>query len=149
MEENKDFPAAVIDTSFLISALFSNYCDDESKNASIFIEEIINQNGQLFVPPLFWYEIENVLLTASKPKKDGSNARLTIEQTKKIIENLNNLPISTDILPDSYNRNQILTIAQENKLTYYDASYLELANRLRLPLKTFDSKLLQVLNIPT
>ena len=51
------------------------------------------------------------------------------------------LPIFTDVLPDGEIRQRIYTIAQEHNLSYYDASYLELAHRYNLSLKTYDEDL--------
>jgi len=40
----------------------------------------------------------------------------------------------------------VLALAERHQLTTYDASYLELAQRLGLPLATVDANLLQAAN---
>ncbi len=73
-------------------------------------------------------------------KKDGA-ARLTNTDVMDIMYDLQCLPIFTDVLPEAQIRQRIYTIAQEHNLSYYDASYLELAHRYNLPLKTYDEDL--------
>jgi predicted nucleic acid-binding protein len=52
------------------------------------------------------------------------------------------LPIDVD--PESCDRvlDTVLPIANEHELSVYDAMYLELALRLRMPLATLDQKLI-------
>ena len=58
-----------------------------------------------------------------------------------ILYDLQCLPIYTDPLPDGEIRQRIFDLAEEHNLSYYDASYLELAHRYNLPLKTYDEQL--------
>lgn len=144
-EIEDELPVAVIDTSFLVGAILNNFVDDESKAAAIYIEDLISKNGQIVVPQIFWFEIGNVLLNAAKPKKDGREARISKIQLLKIEQLISELPIYTDLQPDLETRTRIREIAQEFDLSYYDASYLELAIRKDLTLKTFDKKLLEAI----
>jgi len=148
MAENNDigFPVVVVDTSFFAGAILCDSVDDKSKEAAVFIEKLIGMHGQLVVPQLFWFEIGNVLLNASKIKKDGSPARISTKQLMKIEQLISDLPIYTDLQPDTETRIRIRQMAQEYELTYYDASYLELAERKGIELKTFDKQLLNALN---
>lgn len=139
--EEEYFPVVVVDTSFFMSAVLCSFTDDEASSAADFIEDLISKNGQIVVPQLFWFEIGNVLLNASKPKKDGSPARITKTQLLQIENLISELPIYTDAQPDSQTRMRIRELAENYGLTYYDASYLELAQRKDLELKTFDLQL--------
>ena len=139
MAENS-FPCCVIDTSFFAAFLLGSSCEDEDSSAEELISQIINQNGQLYVPQLFWYEIGNVLLNAAKKNKEGKS-RISIDQKIKIERCLSTLPIYTDLQPDFEIRSRIDSYAKEYNLSYYDASYLELARRYSLPLLTYDSHL--------
>lgn len=139
--EEEYFPVVVVDASFFMSAVLCSYTDDEASGAADFIEELISKNGQIVVPQLFWFEIGNVLLNATKPKKDGSPARITKSQLLQIENLISELPIYTDLQPDSQTRMRIRELAENFGLTYYDASYLELAQRKDLELKTFDAEL--------
>ena len=139
--ENTDFfPCFVADTSFMAAYLLNGFCDDEMTGCIKDSEYVLENNGQIYVPPLFWYEIENVLLYKTRSKKDGQ-PRLTTTDVMDIMYDLNCLPINTDLLPDGEIRQRIFAIAQEHGLSYYDASYLELAHRFNLPLKTYDEDL--------
>lgn len=134
-------PVAVVDTSYFMSAILSNYTSDESSEAQEFLQDLIEKNGQIIVPQLFWFEIGNVLLNAIKPKKDGSAGRISKVQLDEILMDISALPIYTDLQPDSETRTRILSSALDSNLTYYDATYLELARRKDLPLKTWDKAL--------
>ena len=134
-------PLAVVDTSYFASALLSEFTSDESSVSRDFLQDLIQKNGQIIVPQLFWFEIGNVLLNAAKPQKNGALARITKAQTDAIFMSIAELPIYTDLQPDSEIRARIFSIAQAENLTYYDATYLELARRKDVPLKTWDSDL--------
>lgn len=146
MENKSTLPLAVIDTSYMIAAIFSAFSDDENKSAATFLEEIIRQNGQFYVPQVFWFEFYNVLVTASRPGKNGKPPRLTADEIFQIETILADYPIYTDPQPDVATRMRIREIAEKNNLSFYDASYYELALRHNIPLKTFDSDLLAVYN---
>lgn len=134
-------PVAAVDTSYFMSAILSSYTSDEASEAQAFLQNLIEKNGQIIVPQLFWFEIGNVLLNAVKPKKDGSAGRISKVQLDEILMDISALPIYTDLQPDSETRTRILSTALDSNLTYYDATYLELARRKDLPLKTWDKAL--------
>lgn len=136
----EEFPAAVIDASFFASAVLGGE-GEKSAEAQKFIQSIIERNGQFFVPQIFWFEIGNVLLGAAKKRKDGSPPRITTKQLSDIFMLISDLPFSTDFQPDSETRLRTLMLAQSGNLTYYDASYLELAHRNDIVLKTWDDAL--------
>ena len=142
-ENTSSFPCFVADTSFMAAYLLNGFCDDEMTGCIKDIEFVLENNGQIYVPPLFWYEVENVLLYKTCSKKDGQ-LRLTTTDVMDIMYDLHCLPINTDLLPDCEIRQRIFAMAQEHGLSYYDASYLELAHRFNLPLKTYDEDLKRV-----
>lgn len=144
--ENTSMPLAVIDTSFMVAAIFSAFAEDENKTAADFLEEIIKQNGQLYVPQIFWYEFSNVLVSSSRPKKNGNAPKLSSDEIIQIETILADYPIYTDPQPDFTTRMRIREIAEKNNLSYYDASYYELALRYNIPLKSFDTQLMAVFN---
>ena len=134
-------PIAVVDTSYFMSAILASYTSDENSEAQGFLQNLIEKNGQIIVPQLFWFEIGNVLLNAVKPKKDSSAGRITKAQLDEILMAISALPIYTDLQPDSETRTRILSTALDSNLTYYDATYLELARRKDVELKTWDKAL--------
>ncbi len=146
MAENIEFPCFVADCSFIASFFLADKTENEPKSAADEIFSLINNNGQIMVPPLFWYEIGNVLLNCTKPSKATGVPRITKTECAEIQRNLSLLPIATDTLADSEIRANILIYAEQYGLSYYDASYLELAVRLGLKLKTFDQDLINARN---
>ena len=85
--------------------------------------------------PIMWfYEVGNGLLMAYRRK------RITFDQIDGFLTRLKALPIDaaqqvpTEIL-------ELPAIAQKHSLTNYDAAYLALAMRFRLPLATTDAEL--------
>ena len=138
-ENTENFPCFVADNSFMVSYLFE---EENSEKTTAQINELLENNGQIYVPQLFWYEIENVLVTNTKPNKKTGIPRLLKSEANDFIHDLRQLPIYTDPVLDEEIWMRIFTLAEENSLSYYDASYLELARRYNLPLKTYDEDLL-------
>lgn len=134
-------PLCVVDNSFLISGILSAYYDDKNNNALNYIEEIISENGQIYVPQLFWFELGNVLVNAAKTDENGETGTISQIQLVEIVQLVTKLPIYTDSQPDSETLQRIITYAQEYNLSFYDATYLELAKRYDIPLKTNDKNL--------
>jgi predicted nucleic acid-binding protein len=58
-----------------------------------------------------------------------------------MLSRIAHLPISVDPIHTIHAFSQILPLARQAQLTEYDASYLELALRLSLPLATLDVQL--------
>ena len=139
-----EFPLYVFDNSYIASAFLSIYCDDENTEALDFVDNLVSQNGQIYVPQLFWFEFGNVLLNAAKQKKSGEPARISQVQLVEIMQLVSKLPIYTDPQPDSDTMQRIMTYAQEYNLSFYDATYLELSRRYNIPLKTCDMELLKL-----
>ena len=125
-------PALVLDTSAAM-ALFLQ--EKEGNQIEEILKNLLSSNGQIFVPALFWYEVGNTLVSALNRKQ------ITIEELRGIEIDLAELPIVTDPLPDPAVRIRIREIAVSKKLTFYDAAYVELAQRLQLTLKSFDKRI--------
>ena len=139
-ENTNPFPCIAVDTSFMAAYILNGYCSDELSDCIKEVEYILNNNGQFYVPQLFWYEIENVLLYKIRKNKKGQ-VYLSKSDVMDIIYDLQQLPIYTDLQPDGEIRQRIFDMAEEHNLSYYDASYLELARRYSIPLKTYDADL--------
>ena len=88
-------------------------------------------------PGLWPLEIANVLLQAEKAR------RITQEERRRALSMLAALPVHID--PDTAAQawSRTLVLAEAQGLTLYDASYLELALRLALPLASLDRRLRQ------
>ena len=141
MDENTNgFPCFVADTSFMAAYLLNGLCDDEFSDCMKDVDYILENNGQIYVPQLFWYEIYNVLLTKVRKNKSGQLG-ITKADAMDIFYDLQKLPVYTEPQADGEIRSRIFDLAEEYDLSYYDASYLELSRRYNLPLKTYDDDL--------
>ncbi len=104
--------------------------------------------GRAFVPALWPIEVANVLLVATR------RGRIAETDLSRIWRNLEALPITIDPVSTSRIRGTVLDVASAHGLSVYDAAYLELAIRMRLPLATLDRALADAgraagLDVPT
>ena len=91
------------------------------------------ENAECWVPFLWRLEFPNALLMAERKKRVGHEQRL------EILDNAAQLHLRTDVaLPDI---RALSALAERRGLTAYDASYLELAARMRFDLFTLDLSL--------
>lgn len=101
------------------------------------VVEVFNQvihNGAV-VPDLWRIEIANCLTIAMR------RSRMTAAERSESLSDLADLPITTDKDTGLHIWSDTLTLADRHNLTVYDATYLELALRLALPLATLDNDL--------
>ena len=119
----------ILDCSIAMSWCF----EDEITEYSEKVLESLTK-AKAFVPAIWSLEVANVILFAEK------KGRLTRAKATAFIESVRALPIIYD---DNMQvaTSTTLEIARGTDLTIYDASYLELALRLRMPLATFDKDL--------
>ncbi len=91
--------------------------------------------GKAFVPAVWPLEMGNVLLVAERRK------RLTKNDSARFLGLLAALPIVVEQERPERMLNEILALGRETCLSTYDASYLDLAMRLNLPIASQDSGL--------
>jgi predicted nucleic acid-binding protein len=84
------------------------------------------------VPRIWWYEIRNLLVVNERRK------RITVDESSAFLRVLSAYPIQIDSAEDD---REIFQIARHCGLSFYDAAYLALAQRERLPLATLDKNL--------
>jgi predicted nucleic acid-binding protein len=87
------------------------------------------------VPSIWRLEVGNALLVAERRR------RCTQADTTAWTRFLQALPISVDDETSTRAWDDVLVLARAQSLSAYDATYLELAVRLGLPLATLDEKL--------
>ena len=121
--------ALIADVSAILSQAFD---DEDAAYAEAVIEAIANDEA--LVPTLFWFEIRNALLMGER------RGRITAERTGQFLSDLALLPFVVDELPREL---PAMGLARRHKLTMYDATYLELAQRKNLPLATLDDALIK------
>ena len=116
------------------SAAVAWYFDDEANKESERLLATVLKEGAI-VPCLWRTEFVNVLVMAEKHR------RITAAKRREIIRDAESLPITVDQTPPLLTR--LADLAAEYRLTAYDAAYLELAQRLTLPLATQDRDLIK------
>ena len=123
---------AVIDSSIALTWCF----EDEASAETDALFERVRDEGAV-VPGLWRLELGNVLLQAER------RGRISAGDVAARLDLIAELPISVD--PETADRawRDILTLARAERLTVYDAAYLELAARRGFPLLTLDDDLAQ------
>ncbi|MGB0744390.1 MAG: type II toxin-antitoxin system VapC family toxin [Opitutales bacterium] len=109
--------------------------DEASAFAESILQSLEDSVAELVVPSLWQYEMLNLLKMAVRRR------RLTQTVANDALKTLQRVPISELDVPDSHAMENILKLAFEHDLTAYDATYLELAVRLKLPLYSLDTAL--------
>ncbi len=90
---------------------------------------------EMLVPRLWHLEVANVLLVGER------RGRCTAADVTTWLGYLSALPVVVDAETEARAWADTVALARRNDLTEYDAAYLELALRTRLPLATLDRKL--------
>ncbi len=125
--------AFVLDCSVAMAWVFP----DEASEATGWLRDSLIDD-RAFVPSLWPVEVGSVLLAATK------RGRLRADEWPGICASLEALPIEIDPVSTSRVWGPALALASEHGLSTYDAVYLELALRMRLPLATLDRALAAV-----
>jgi predicted nucleic acid-binding protein len=93
------------------------------------------QEAQAVVPATWGLEVANVIAKAEE------KALVTEARSGAFLEMLEDVDIEADSATFAHVLSDTLQLARRYKLSSYDASYLELALRLGLPLATLDEEL--------
>jgi len=93
------------------------------------------RQGQARVPALWSLEVANALLVAER------RGRVKQGEVEQFLAFLAELPISVEPILPERTFDQVLLLAREQGLSVYDATYLDLALRMGLPLATQDGAL--------
>jgi predicted nucleic acid-binding protein len=120
----------VLDASLALSWLF----DDEATAETDRLLDRVRHEGAI-VPALWRLELGNILLQA---ERRGRISRESIAERLMLIARL---PISVDPETNARAWRDTLDIARSERLSAYDAAYLELALRRGAPLLTLDQEL--------
>lgn len=119
---------------FVIDAsVAAAYCfDDEDEPVADAAFARLEGGATAVAPALFWFELRNAVLVGSR------RGRIDNQQIKRVLNRINRAAITIDRLPSS---DALFDLAQRHRLTFYDAAYLELAQRERIELATLDAAL--------
>lgn len=120
----------VIDASVALAWCF----DDEATEATrVLLDRFEDEHAE--VPSLWHLELGNALAIGER------NTRITPARTSEFIALIGGLPIVVDEQTPDRALSTVLDLARSERLSAYDASYLELAMRRGLPLATKDDDL--------
>jgi predicted nucleic acid-binding protein len=117
----------VIDCSVFLAW---SLADEEEPVATNAMHRVVATGG--VVPGIWWYELRNALLMNER------RGRITMQQMGETLADCAELGVEID---DSHDEAALLGLARQYTLTVYDAAYLEVASRRRLPLATLDRHL--------
>jgi len=123
----------VVDASVPLTWAFP---DEHSEDAARLVNVLRIPGNQAIVPAFFHQEILNALLMAER------RGRITSVAAREFLADLLALPFSPEA-PDALRLPAIEGLSRKHKLTAYDASYLEIAIRLKLPIASFDAALVR------
>ena len=116
----------VVDSNVVLAMVL----DEEHHEA---VDALTTVDPFWIAPDIIWYEIQNVLAGRVKRK------RLTLEAARAKFR-LASAMVEI-VLPNTVNQD-IIEIAVDCKLTFYDASYVALARELDIRLATYDQEIL-------
>jgi len=120
----------VLDVSATLAWCFENEATAASRSLLGTLAERV-----VVVPELWHIELANAVLQAERRR------RLTERESSDFLEMLQDLRIETDQECSGRAFGPLLALSRRHKLTSYDACYLDVAIRRRLPLATRDREL--------
>ncbi len=120
----------ILDCSVTMSWVFS---DEATKDTTVLLESLVDDVA--IVPQIWSLEVANVLLVA------GRRGRIDHGERPDLVAAINALPIEVDREISDHALVGTLDLGAEHDLSAYDAAYLELALRRKLPCATLDRRL--------
>lgn len=95
--------------------------------------DLLELNKERALVPLhWWFEVRNVALYGER------RGRVTADYVTQFFQRLERMTIERVAVPD---QTAVFLLARKRQLTFYDAAYLELAQREGLALATLDKQL--------
>lgn len=122
----------MVDASVAFKWLIPDAAEEDVPAAKALLVAHMEGRVAIAVPSLFYYEVANILLFGrSKPP---------IEEAAEALRDLYSLPLTVAVpAPDT--ADAALRLASDHGLSYYDASYVALAETLDCTLITADQRL--------
>jgi predicted nucleic acid-binding protein len=122
--------AFVVDSSVALTWLFR---DEATSHTNELLASLASTRA---VVPGWWFiELTNVIALAER------RGRISLSQSTAFIDDLSTLNLEVDSEAPNLAFANLLPLCRTHSLTSYDAVYLELAVRKRLPLATLDGAL--------
>lgn len=120
----------VLDSSATLAWIFS---DESTPSIDTIFDQVAEQGA--IVPALWVLEVANSLTVSVRRE------RISPQERSDALSDLSALEITIDPETEQHAWKATLQLADHHGLTVYDAAYLELAQRKRLPLVTLDRAL--------
>ena len=120
----------MLDASVTLAWLLPDEGSDGAQQILLSLER-----DEAHAPALWPFEVANALLTARR------RDRLADRDVDRLLDIVAALPVELDAEPTHHSLAEVVSLAREHRLTTYDAAYVELARRRRLPLATLDTRL--------
>jgi predicted nucleic acid-binding protein len=115
------------------------FADEKSDESDRLLADVYRDGA---VVPVIWpIEVANALTMGFRRKRLSETDWLTS------ISTLAAIPVTVEPLDHPKVLSNLLPLSRRYNLTFYDAMYLELAERLSLPLATFDKDLNQAASL--
>lgn len=121
----------VLDSSVTLAWCFKDEATAETNN----VLQSLSGRAVAHVPTLWFWEVTNSIAAAER------RGRITAAESQQHISFLITLPIAVEMGAHQHAWFGSLTFARQHTLSIYDAAYLDLAQRLGLPLATLDISL--------
>ncbi len=125
-------PRFVLHNSVVMAWCF----EDEARTYADSVLESF-QRAEAVVPAIWPLELGNALLVAERRR------RIAPADSARFLDLVGGLPIAVEQEPPDRMLREIMGLARARQLSTYDASYLDLAMRLDLPLASQDAVLLK------
>ena len=122
----------VYDASFIIAIILP----DENSPKIDKIHDALDENDEVYIPQLNWYETANVFRNLIR------HNRFTADEVSYFFPMLSFVNFKTDFETSANYSKKIWELGNNYNLSAYDAAYLELANRKKAVLCTLDKDLL-------
>lgn len=121
----------VIDSSVMASWHFE---DERNSWSEAVLDLLQDRKDQARVPGIWWFELHHILLRGER------RGRATLQQSADFQDFISDLPIVVVLNPSA---DAIMALARRHHLSFYDAAYLELAQREGIGLATLDHALVR------
>ena len=113
------------------------FTEEGTEFTKTLLGRLSNPTDRAIVPALWLYEVVNVVELAVR------KGRIPKEKALAFLEGLAGLPIEVENPSRTQVFESVRALAGRYQLTAYDAAYLELANRHKLPIASLDRALLR------
>lgn len=124
----------VVDASVAFKWFIPNEAEEDVPAAKALLVDHMEGRVAIAVPALLYYEVANILLFG--------RSRPPIDEAAEALRDLYSLPFAV-AAPDHDTADAALRLASDHGLSYYDASYVALAETLDCNLVTADQRLVR------